>query len=244
LAALIASGVLGFGSVAFAAYLLNRTLRQRDTALEQKEELLAQKDLLMREVDHRVRNSLSLIHGLLALHQRHPSTDERLREQLNDAASRVLTVSRVHEQLYRSGAVDRVEIASYLRELCQALAKSLLPAGSSNALRVRAIPCELKVAQAMSLGLIVAELATNALKYAAPSSASPVEVSLDVIGSGLRLAVADRGPGLPSTVNVAGGNGLGMQVVHMLVRQVEGWLDLDRTWRGACFVITVPLPAN
>ena len=114
LAALIASGALAFGSVALAAHLLNQALRQRDRALKQREELLAQKDLLMREVDHRVRNSLSLIHGLLSLHQRQAATDERLRDQLGDAASGVLTVARVHEHLYRSGAVDRVEIASYV----------------------------------------------------------------------------------------------------------------------------------
>ena len=243
LAALIASGVLTFGCVALAAYLLNRALRQRDAALEQKEDLLTQKDLLMREVDHRVRNSLSLIYGLLSLHQRHAATDGRLREQLGDAASRVLTVARVHEHLYRSGAVDRVEIASYLRELCQALAGSLLPAGASDALRVRATPGELKVAQAVSLGLIVAELVTNALKYAAPSSVAPVEVSLDVARSGLRLVVADHGPGLPDSFDVAGERGLGMQVVEMLVRQMHGRLDLDRTGPGACFVITAPLPS-
>jgi two-component sensor histidine kinase len=243
LAALIASGVLAFGSVAFAAHLLNRALRHRNTALEQKEHLLAQKDLLMREVDHRVRNSLSLIYGLLLLHQRQAATDERLREPLGDAASRVLTVARVHEHLYRSGAVDRVEIASYLRELCQALAGSLLPAGASDALRVRATPGELRVTQAVSLGLIVAELVTNALKYAAPSSAAPIEVSLDVVRSGLSLVVADHGPGLPNSFEAAGQNGLGMQVVEMLVRQMKGRLDLDRTGPGACFVITAPLPS-
>jgi two-component sensor histidine kinase len=243
LAALIASGALAFGSVALAAHLLNQALRQRDRALKQREELLAQKDLLMREVDHRVRNSLSLIHGLLSLHQRQAATDERLRDQLGDAASRVLTVARVHEHLYRSGAVDRVEIASYVGELCEALAGSLLPAGASDAVRVRVTPGELKIAQAVSLGLIVAELVTNALKYAAPSSAAPVEVSLDVARSGLRLTVADHGPGLPSAFNLAGENGLGMQVVQLLVRQLQGRLDLERTGPGACFVITAPLPA-
>jgi len=242
LAALIASGALAFGSVALAAHLLNQALRQRDRALKQREDLLAQKDLLMREVDHRVRNSLSLIYGLLTLHQRHAATDGRLREPLGDAASRVLTVARVHEHLYRSGVVDRVEIASYLRELCQALAGSLLPAGASDALRVRATPGELKVAQAVSLGLIVAELVTNALKYAAPSSIAPIEVSF-VVGSGLRLVVADHGPGLPDSFDVAGERGLGMQVVEMLVRQINGRLDLDRTGPGACFVITAPLPS-
>jgi len=152
-------------------------------------------------------------------------------------------VARVHEHLYRSGAVDRVEIASYVGELCEALAGSLLPAGASDAVRVRVTPGELKIAQAVSLGLIVAELVTNALKYAAPSSAAPVEVSLDVGRSDLRLVVADHGPGLPSTFNLAGETGLGMQVVQLLVRQLQVRLDLERTGPGACFVITAPLPA-
>ena len=238
---LIASAALAFCFVAFATYFLNQALRQRETALGQKDDLLAQKDLLMREVDHRVRNSLSLIYGLLSLHQRHRAADERLSAQLGDAASRVLTVARVHEHLYRSGAVDRVEIASYVRELCTALAESLLPVGAPDAVRVRATSGELRVTQAVSLGLIVAELVTNAVKYAAPSAAAPVEVSLDVAGSGLRLTVADHGPGLPDTFERAGG-GLGMQVVRMLVRQLGGRLELDRTRSGASFVIMAPLP--
>src|SRR3954451_24884327 len=97
LAAPIASGVLAFGSVALAAHLLNQALRQRDRALKQREGLLAQKDLLMREVDHPVRTSVSLTHGLLSLHQRQAATDGRLRDHLGDAASRVLTVARIHE---------------------------------------------------------------------------------------------------------------------------------------------------
>ena len=81
------------------------------------------------------------------------------------------------------------------------------------------------------------------MRPTAPSSAAPVEVSLDVARSGLRLTVADHGPGLPSTFNLAGENGLGMQVVQLLVRQLQGRLDLERTGPGACFVITAPLPA-
>lgn len=240
LAGLSFSGLLAFGMVGLAAYLVNQTARGNAELLRQQENLLAQKDLLVREVDHRVRNSLSLIHSLLWLQARGEGVDEAIRHQLADAANRVLTVSRVHEQLYKSEAVTSVEISSYLSELCNGLANSLLPSKASAAIRLNLQHAELKVGKAVSLGLIVAELVTNAMKYAAPSEAAPVEVTLAVESSTVKLTVADHGCGLAHDFSTDAGTGLGMQVVRMLVRQLNGRLEVDPAAQGARFMVTIP----
>jgi two-component sensor histidine kinase len=231
------SGLLALGLVAFAALLLNRALVTREKVLGEKEDLLAQKDLLMREVDHRVRNSLMLVHSLLTLRQR--NAGQAARCQLEEAASRVLTIARVHERLYKSASLDRVDLAAYLGEICDGLAESLLPAEERRALRFNATDSvTIAPERAVSLGLVVTELVTNAIKYGAPDHRRPIRVTVSADRDHCEVAVADQGPGLPEGFELEKSGGLGMQVINLLVRQLQGQLHVDCAERGARFAVT------
>lgn len=233
------TGALAIGLAAVAAFMLNRTLALRETVLVEQKNLLAQKDLMMREVDHRVRNSLTLIYTLLTLHRRQVAENPDLARHLDDAAHRVMTVAKVHERLYRSETPDQIEIGGYVRELCRDLAGSLAQ-GSEDFLRVQAAPATMPGEKAVLIGLIVTELVTNAFKYAHVSATAPVTVSLESSADELRLSVADEGPGLPEDFRFEASGGLGMRVVLMLVGQLEGHLDVNREHPGARFVVTIP----
>jgi two-component sensor histidine kinase len=233
------SAALAIGLTALAAVLLNRTLAVREAVLAEQKSLLGQKDLMMREIDHRVRNSLTLIYTLLTLHRRQAADNPDLALHLDDAAHRVLTVAKVHESLYRSEMPDRVDIGGYIRELCRDLAGSLAQ-GNAAFVRVQAAPVTVPGEKAILVGLIVAELVTNALKYADVSATAPITVTLDQSADEIRLSVADQGPGLPQDFQPGASNGLGMQVVLMLLRQLEGNLDVDRRRPGTKFVVTIP----
>lgn len=233
------SGALAIGLIALAALLLNRTLALRETVLVEQKSLLAQKDLMMREIDHRVRNSLTLIYTLLTLHRRQVADNPDLALHLDDAAHRVLTVAKVHERLYRSETLDQVEIGGYVRELCRDLAGSLAR-GNEAFVRVQTTPLTVPGEKAILIGLILTELVTNALKYAGVNATAPVTVSLGRSSDKLCLSVADQGPGLPEDFQPEASNGLGMQVVLMLVRQLGGRLDIDRERRGTMFIVTIP----
>lgn len=212
-------------------------------ALAEREALLRQKDLLIREVDHRVKNSLALIIGLLRLQQR-AVADGTARRALAEAADRVMTVARIHDRLYRGGDPGQVDFADYLRGLCGDLAASL--AGEADRVEVAAdAPVPLPVDRAVPLGLIVAELVTNAFKHArGPDGRAHVRVGLSPAdGGGLLLRVADNGPGLPAGFDLGAANGgLGTRVVSLLTRQVGAAVEASprRGARGTEFRIAVP----
>lgn len=240
LLALGSLGVLVFGLVVLATIVTNRALVSREVVLQEKNALLAQQNVLLREVDHRVRNSLTMIYTLLTFQQSHAQHDSEVRQRLGEAANQVLTVTRVHERLYKSSSLDRVDVGAYLHDLCADLAHSYFPADRQSALRVWAASAEVRAEDAISLGLIAAELVTNACKYATPTVQAPVEMSLAVSDNQVRLTVADHGRGLPKNFDLHSGTGLGMQLVQLLVRQLHGELAIDRNWPGARFTIAIP----
>jgi PAS domain S-box-containing protein len=213
-------------------------------ALEKQSALLHQNELLLREIDHRVYNSLSLIRSLLRLYSSGLS-DPAAQTALAEAASRVQTIARVHEHLYRNQAVDRVEFARYLRGLCGDLEHSLA-GGSSMTVVVDAMPAEIAVDEATPLGLIVTELVCNALKYGQKADGrGTVQVKFRVEADGhRRLTVTDDGPGLPEGFNPRTSQGLGMRLVTGLIDQLKGRLKVLHTSRGTGFSIELPKPAN
>jgi len=237
-----AAAVIAFLLV-FIVRSIVRTLRERETVLTEKDGELAAKDIMMREIDHRVRNSLSLIHSLMTFQQRRTASDSAARSLLAEAANQVLVVARVHERLYRYGSTEAVELGEYLHALCTDLAILALPAESQAAIRLQSSRAQVPAEQAVWIGLIVVELITNALKYGNPSLQSPITIDVSPDEKQLRIVVADGGAGLPADFDLNAGKGLGMQVVLLLVRQLHAALEVDPTWSGSRFILTMPLTA-
>jgi two-component sensor histidine kinase len=238
-------------SVAVIAYLvvfvgraIAQALRQGEIVLSEKDGELAAKDIMMREVDHRMRNSLNLIHNLMLLQQRRTPEDSVARGLLKEAANQILVVARVHERLYKYGSMQAVELGEYLQHLCSDVASIALPAEAQTAIQLNAGRAEVRAEEAIWLGLIVVELITNALKYGNPSPQSPITIDVSPDETQLRLTVADNGAGMPPGFDFKSGKGLGMQVVLLLVRQLHATLEVDPDWNGSRFIVTVPLPAR
>ena len=228
--------------VAFVARSINRALRERETVLSQKDGELAAKDLMMREIDHRVRNSLNLVYNLMMFQHRR-TVDAAARDLLHEAANQVLVVARVHERLYKYGAMEAVELGDYLRDLCRDVARFSLPAEAQAAIQLNSARAEVRAEEAIWLGLIVVELVTNAVKYGKPSLQSPIVVGVSPDEKELRVVVSDGGAGLPTGFDLGTSKGLGMQVVLLLVRQLHATLEVDPAWAGTRFILTVPVAA-
>lgn len=200
---------------------------------------LADKDLLAREIDHRVKNSLATISGLLAMQERATAAPEA-QAALAQAAARVMTIARIHERLYRSTDVGSVEFDSYLEALCGDLAASL-GRREDTRFTVDADRATLPADRAVPLGLIAAELVTNAVKHARHARGrSSIQVTFERRDGRLRFAVADDGPGLPAGFDPAASSGLGMRVVLSLARQLGGTFEAANTNGGARLVVDVP----
>jgi PAS domain S-box-containing protein len=196
---------------------------------------LAERELLIREVDHRVKNSLSVVQSLLRL-QMNSAAGTQVREQLREAAQRIHSIARVHDRLNIGRSVSHVEAVEFFAQLGRDLTDVLGLDALGRRLEVSAVPIMLTSVQAVSLGLAVTELVTNAVKY----GAGTVEVAFRTAGDAeLSLIICDEGEGPDATLSTAQSSKLGMQIVSAMARQLSGRFSITREDK-VCFVLTMP----
>jgi len=220
---------------------LHSEIAQRERSEEQIRGSLKEKEVLLSEVHHRVKNNLQIISSLLAL-QCDRVADETVRGALMDSQSRVRSMALIHEQLYRSGDLARIDLARYV----EGLSKTLLDSYSSRSPKVRITAnvdkVFLPVGLALPCGLIVNELLTNCLKHAFPGDRSG-EVHIEFHGNvaeGYILTVSDDGVGLPADLDWRRTRSLGLRlVVNLAEIQLHGRIHVT-AGSGAVFKIQFP----
>jgi two-component sensor histidine kinase len=187
--------------------------------------LIADKDMLMQEVHHRVKNSLQLVRGVLSLQARgasHPDT----KAALTAAASRIMTVADVHQHLYQGHSTAEIHVGRYIEDLASDLAASLIGPDSPRHIRARASDVIWPSEKVTTLGLIITELVTNAIKYGAGDVS--ILFSMTEGGEG-QLVVEDEGAGFAHDFDLGQGTGLGSKLVTSLIRVEEGSISIDRS---------------
>lgn len=185
-------------------------------------------ELMAREIEHRVRNSLQFISGLLTMQSRESVAGEAA-EQLRLAADRVIAVAQVHRNFHADDA-DKVSCIAFLHRLCADLSRI-----TGQPVNVTGDDGEVPTILLQPIGLIVNELVTNASKH----GAARCEVAYRLRGKIHELSVSDDGSGLPGDFDPARSKGLGMKVVRALAEQLHGRLATGPTVRGgACFKVT------
>lgn len=225
----------------------NQELLQSLSDLRQREEQLmaavAEKEVLLKEVYHRVKNNLQIISSLVSLKARKTS-DPAIRQELEDVRSRIHSLSILHEKLYQSDDLSRIDLSGYVRDLCSHLRQSFLAKGEGLELTVSADPVSLSLDVAIQIGLLVNEIVTNAFKHAFPDGGKGViRVDLHAKEDGhLVLRVEDNGVGMPD-VPEKSGMSLGMNLIRALSSRVDGILDIDGS-EGTTVTVTMPLDAE
>lgn len=201
---------------------------------------LEEKESLLKEVHHRVKNNLQVISSLVNLQLRKVKNED-VRAFLRDTQNRIRSMAMLHEILYRSGSVADVHFPLYLKRLCDHLACSFGSGARNVRLRHEISDVPLGPDQAITAGLIVNELVTNAIKHAFPSGQEgDVLVELRAPDNdSLLLRVADNGVGLPSDTRLETAESLGLLLVVSLIRQLNGRLSLG-SGPGAAFEIVFP----
>lgn len=194
---------------------------------------------LFGEMNHRVRNNLTMVASLLNLQAR--DVEAEVRDQLLKAAARMQSIAEVHAALYRGSSHESVELGSYLTDLCASLSKALL-LDRRIAINVRSESVAVTVDTAIPLGMAVTEIVTNAIKYAYPSpEGGDIWVATACRENRLSVTIADTGVGFERAVGRS--DGLGMRLVRSFARQLNGELVI-RSDQGTTIEITVPLPAD
>ena len=212
----------------------------RARALLEQEKASAEADLrasnarleaLLGEVNHRVANSLQLVSAMVRL-QATALTDPSAREALDDTQRRIQAIAQVHRRLYTSNDVESVDMQEYLGALVDELAETWSTEALPRALSLAAEPIRLPTDRAVSLGVIVTELVTNACKYAYPDSGGEVRVALRRIDDDVfLLAVEDDGCGIPEDA-VPRGTGLGTKLIRAMAQSLQSIVEYDPTHTG------------
>ena len=216
--------------------LLRRRLERENEAAQEEVRLARDRaEAMLREVNHRVGNSLQLVSSFISLQLRQLA-DEGARSALREAQVRIEAVAHVHRRLYTSSDLATVAMDEYLTGLVEELGKSIgpdtSPEGGSPRLSLRAEPMRVTTDQAVSLGVIVTELVTNAVKYAyAPGEGGEIRVVLETAAEGRAiLTVEDDGPGLGD--GTPKGTGLGAKIVSAMAGGLRSAVQFDTEHRG------------
>jgi PAS domain S-box-containing protein len=195
-------------------------------------ELLQQKETLLQEMQHRVANSLQIIASILMLKARTVQSEET-RLHLRDAHDRVMSVATVQQQLQASGHGEPIELGPYLSRLCATLAASMIGDSRPVSVKVKASPGTAVSAEAVSIGLMTAELVINALKHAFPNGSSgEISVRYDVDEANWRLSVSDNGVGWQQDGGRRGHTGLGTIIVEALAHQLKARVEITNRSPG------------
>ncbi|KKG08504.1 histidine kinase dimerization/phosphoacceptor domain -containing protein [Methanosarcina sp. 2.H.A.1B.4] len=228
-----------------------------EEALERAEQLRK------KEINHRIKNNLQIVSSLLDL-QAEKFSDRKVIEAFRESESRIVSMSLIHEELYESGNLDILDFSSYIHKLIADLLRSYSTESSAIRVNLNVGKVYLGVDTAVSLGIIINELFTNAIKYAFPQGKGG-EINVELFGEGTGEAVnekeisgkppipkipdkgkdmhkqftlifADNGKGFPEDVDFRNTETLGLQLVNALVNQIEGRIDLERE-KGTKFTL-------
>ncbi len=212
----------------------HRKLRQAEKDIRDS---LEEKIALLKEVHHRVKNNLQIVVSLLNLQAVRTKNPEAL-DTLRQTGNRILSMALLHETLYRSKNLARVSFASYTESICSHLFRSYGPKAACVKLELHLEETPVEMDQAVSCGLIINELVSNALHHAFPGNRTGrITVELRVAPDRqMILTVADDGVGLPPQLDIQQPETLGHQLVRLLVDKLHGTLEVEQD-RGTTFRI-------
>jgi two-component sensor histidine kinase len=192
--------------------------------------------LLLEEMSHRVKNKFAMVSSIISLQARRSSPE--VRQALEDIASRVNTIATVHNYLQLSRHEGLIDMSEYLPSLCDSL-KGALCGPRPISLTGSAVAAKLPPEKALSIGIIVNELVTNALKYAfTDGQAGHVHVDLNRAQERFVLTVRDDGRGYSPTAEA----GLGTRLVSTFAAQLGGSATWEAGQSSGCATI-IEFPA-
>ncbi len=222
-----------------------RLRKAKELADEETRRAKERAEALLAEMNHRVANSLALVTSLLRL-QAASAQHEETRQVLQETQSRISAIAGMHRSLYSNDKISSVDMKPYISALASDLASTVSGPESRLQISCDLDDIELAADKAVSVGMIVTELATNALKYAYPEG-EPGEIRVvfkRVDGMNARLAVEDDGAGLSSSSEAKPGNhktGLGTRIVRSMADSIGNGITYAPTQRGTVAEVLVLL---
>jgi two-component sensor histidine kinase len=213
---------------------------ERERNERQLKAALARQQFLVKEMNHRVKNSLTIVVSLL--HMQGRSANQETADQFEESARRVNAIARAHERLYRNNDIESMDLGAYIEEVCQDMDSSVF---HCTVLVEAERGIDIKVDNAISIALIIVELITNCAKYAYPAgTGGKIWVSIQREGEkNILIAVRDEGVGFPDKFDPDKSRGLGMRIIQAFATQLHTTLAFNHRSPGAEVRLLFPMDA-
>jgi len=202
---------------------------------------LKEKEVLLREIHHRVKNNLQIISSLINL-QSNYLEDEKTSETFKEIQNRVKSIALLHEKLYQSNDLSKINLADYIPQIALDLYKSY-GVGPDIKLDIDIEDVLLDINKALPCGLIINELLTNSIKHAFSKERTlsdkndKIRINLQQKENIYQLIVSDNGMGYPDDLDINKTKTLGLSLVNGLKDQLNGQIELKNK-NGAFFKLT------
>src|SRR6056297_3616629 len=198
---------------------------------------IKEKDELMKELNHRVKNNLAMVSSLINL------KDSELGDEvdLSDLNLQIDAIRLIHDRLYRKEEITEISARDYIYDLISTVFTTFTAYSVTTECHIADI--SLKSKQAVSMGLILNELATNAIKHGFTSEEKAVfsvEMKKEAADSRYRLTVSNTGKPFPEDIDLDNPETLGLQIITTLVKQIEGTIELQKN-PHTVFTISFPM---
>ncbi len=228
------------GSAIDGAIEQKRLVREKAAAEEAVREQRDRAEMLLREVNHRVGNSLALV-GALVRMQSLVLQDPAAVAALKESQARINAIARLHKQLYTSDDVRFVAIGSFVGSLADDLQTTMRAEGSPHNVRLETDDFSVPTDKAVSVGVLVTELLTNAYKYAYRNGAAgEIRVSITRADDRAKVVVEDDGVGWDGT-GVPIGTGLGSKIVSAMATNLRADMSFDPQHKGTRIALNFPI---
>jgi PAS domain S-box-containing protein len=218
-------------------YGTNQDITELKVVEKELKQSLKEKEMLLKEIHHRVKNNLMVISSLLNLQSKYIK-DKTALNVFRESQNRAKSMALIHERLYRSKDLKRIDFGDYIRTLAIDLFHTYVPDPNRIKLNLNLENIMVDINTAVPLGLIVNELVTNSMKHAFGGGESgEIKVQFYSEDENLVLKVSDNGIGFPGDLDFKKTSSLGLQLVNSLTNQIDGEIELNRT-KGTEFKIT------
>ena len=208
---------------------ISRDITERKLMEEELRKSLTERETLLRELYHRTKNNMNVIRSLINLQTSSLVADERIHQMFRDLQNRIMSMSLVHERLYRSQDLSHVRLRDYLGDLTDAMLRAYKVRPGSVAVKLDIGDFELSIDTLLPCGLVINELMSNSFKYAfADGRGGEITISGRISHDGeIRLEYADNGVGFPEGFNTDSTSTLGLKLIKgLMTSQLRGKVEI------------------
>lgn len=214
-------------------YKKNRQIKESEQKLK---EALRQQEILVKEIHHRVKNNLNIVVSLLKLQRDEIDSVDKAKEAFDESMKRIYSMALIHESLYRRDKLSEVEMDTYISAMVDQIKYSFSSVSDIEYI-LDLDKIYLDITKAVPCGIIINELITNAAKHAfSHHAAKKIVISLKWKDEAIQLCVSDNGVGLPADFSLQKTSSLGMSLVNILIKQLEGTISVSSEG-GAAFTL-------